>query len=327
MRSLRNILLGLVAMVGLSLFIVLAGQHLANRAVLTQQKSVSLCDADAVAFSPDGKYIAVTCSRDFVYVCTFPQLVPVTKLRAKDGRAFQAAFAPGKALLAVAEWAGGVTLWNRTRWTQVREVKAPGRTSAVAWSPDGSWLAGSIGADGWCIIVWRTGEYREVYRFKAQGSSMFGPGFGCVTFINNQTLAAGGLDGCVYIWHLRTGQILRRLRGHTQPIWRVAALPTEGLIASSSMDNTTVVWDWQRSKQVMTAAGNVVASCPAKGLLAISSGTQPAVLQLWDVKRSRMIASQKVAEQSILDMAFSADGNYLVTVGSGKSVIVWRMER
>lgn len=327
MRFFKNIVIGLTVVLGFSLLLVLGGQYLSTRAGLLQQRSARFCDADAVAFSPNGKLVAVTCSRDLVYICRFPQLDQVTKLQAKDGRAFQTAFFPDKDYLAVAEWAGQVTLWDTKQWKKVAEISTPGRASAVALSPDGRWLAASVGADGWCLVVWQTKGYREVYRFKSQGTSRFGPGFACVAFLDSQTLAAGGFDGCVYVWDLRTGQLLKRLCGHIQPIWRIAALPTEGLIASSSMDNTVVVWDWRRSKQVMVTPGSVVASCPTRGLFAVSSGTSPVILQLWDARSSRMVASQTVQEQNIMDMAFSADGNYLVTVGNGTSVIIWRIER
>lgn len=327
MRSFRNVILVLIAVLGFSLLIVFGGRYLPARAVLLRQKSVSLCDADAVAFSPNGNLVAATCSRDLVYICRFPQLDQVTKLRAKAGRAFQAAFFPDRACLAVAEWAGGVTLWDTKQWRKVAEIGTPGRANAVALSPDGRWLAAAVGADGWCLVVWQTKGYRETYRFQSQGTSLFGPGFGCVAFLDSQTLAAGGTDGCVYVWNLRTGQLLKRLCGHTQSIWRIAVLPTEGLIASSSLDNTVAVWDWQQGKQVVVTPGSVTASCPTKGLLAVSSGTSPVVLQLWDARSSRMVASQKVEKQNILDMAFSADGKYLITVGNGESVIVWRIEQ
>lgn len=319
-------LLLIVAAAGLSLITWLM-RHTQEAASLIKIRAVSIGDLDAIAIAQSGSLIAVVGTRDYMWVYTIPDLREVAQLSAQEGRVFQATFLPHKHLVATAEWAGGVRLWDVRHQRLVSRVKAPGRTNAVAFSPDGAYLAGSIGAGGWCVVVWKTSGYREAYRFKAQGTSMFGPGFGCVTFIDNQKLAAGGLDGCVYIWDLRSGQLLKRLCGHTQPIWRVAVLPAEGLVASSSMDNTVVIWDWQRGKQVTVMPGLAVASCPTKGLFAVSSGTEPVVLQLWEARSSHVVASQKVEEQNIMDMAFSADGKYLVTVGNGKSVIVWRVER
>ncbi len=314
-----------VALVGVLLLMSCSGQR--PPTALSKLASSHGCDADAIALSPGGKLTAVTCTRNFVYVYRLSDLKQLSSLRAREGRAFQTAFFPGKDYLAVAEWAGGLTLWDTKQWRKVAGISTPGRTNAVALSPDGRWLAAAVGADSWCLVVWRTQGYREAYRFQSQGTSLFGPGFGCVVFLDNQTIVAGGTDGCVYSWDLRTGQLLKRLCGHTQPIWRVAALPAEGLLASSSMDNTVVIWDWQRGKQVAVLPGTVVASCPSKGLLAISSGTKPVVLQLWEARSFRIVASQKVDVQNTMDMAFSADGKYLVTVGNGESVIVWRVEQ
>jgi WD40 repeat protein len=325
MRRWKATIIGLIAIVCVFALAYYWQRSLANRIALLPQNSVNVCDADAVAFSPDGKRIAVTCSQNDVHVYQFPELKPLAQLKAKDGRAFQAAFAPHKNLLAVAEWAGGVTLWDTTTWKKVTELQARGRTNAVRFSPDGSWLAASEGADAWCVVVWKTDPYRETYRFKAQGSSMFGPGFGCVEFVDNQTLAAGRLDGCVYIWDLRNGRLLHRLCGHAQPVWRIAVVPAKGLIASASLDNTVMLWDWQHGWHVAASLGGVVASCPVKGLFAASSGTPPIVLQLLETQGFRIVFSTQVNDQNILDMAFSPDGEYLVTVGNRQTVRVWRL--
>ncbi|MCS6830980.1 MAG: hypothetical protein NZ749_10100, partial [bacterium] len=175
MRYLRNLTLGLVVLLVILWLGVSFRGYLSAQTTLQQWKAIHPCDADAVAFSVDGSLLAVTCSQDHVYVYRFPQLTREATLPVKEGRAFSAAFAPRRAVLAVAEWAGGLTLWDSTRWTRLREVGAPGRTNAVAWSPEGSLLAASVGASGWCVSVYKTEGYQEVYRFTAQGSSAFGP--------------------------------------------------------------------------------------------------------------------------------------------------------
>jgi WD40 repeat protein len=115
------------------------------------------------------------------------------------------------------------------------------------------------------------------------------------------------------------------LCGHAQPVWRIAVVPAKGLIASASLDNTIVVWDWQHGRQVAAMKGGVVASCPAKGLLAASSGTPPIVPQLVETQGFRTVFSTEVKDQNILDMAFSADGKYLVTAGNRQTLTVWRL--
>lgn len=323
MRSLKGLIFGAVLA---GLVIAVCWQLLrAKEVMLLPQKRLSVCEADAVTLSPSGKRVAVTCARDNVYVYQLPALKQLARLKAKEGRSFQAAFAPNKNLLAVAEWAGGVTLWDTETWSKVREIHTDGRANAVRFSPDGAWLAATIGAGGWCLVVWKTDQYQKVYRFKAQGSSMFGSGFSCVDFLNNQTLVAGGLDGCVYIWNLNEGRLLNRLCGHSQPIWRIAALQLGRLIASSSLDNTVVIWDWQNSRKVATMKGLVVASSPKRGLFAVSSATRPTMLQLKKVQGWQTVFSEKVRNQNVLDMVFSPDGNHLVTVGNGQTIIVWRV--
>jgi len=102
-------------------------------------------------------------------------------------------------------------------------------------------------------------------------------------------------------------------------------VPAKGLIASASLDNTVMLWDWQHGRHVAASLGGVVASCPVKGLFAASSGTPPIVLQLLETQGFRIVFSTQVNDQNILDMAFSPDGEYLVTVGNRQTVRVWRL--
>lgn len=75
------------------------------------------------------------------------------------------------------------------------------------------------------------------------------PQFGCVDIdASGEIVVAGssGSDCRVYLWALQTGNLLESFQGHTQPVTAVAFSPSvhrPGLIASSSLDGTTRVWD------------------------------------------------------------------------------------
>jgi len=57
-------------------------------------------------------------------------------------------------------------------------------------------------------------------------------------------IAAGAQDEFeVYIWSLRTGQVLEILAGHEGPVSSLAFSPTKGILASVSWDATMHLWD------------------------------------------------------------------------------------
>ncbi|MER3474221.1 MAG: hypothetical protein C4335_09370 [Armatimonadota bacterium] len=315
-----------LVLLGVGAMLWIKGGAGAERLTLAQAGAVRDRNALSVAISADNRFAAVTCMRGPALVYHLPDLKQVASLPPKEKFMIQVAFHPSKKMLAAAELASGVSLWDTATWKRSAFLTTPGTAASVAFSPDGSWLAADVGADGWCLVVWKLDTRQEVYRFRAQGTSMFGPGFGCVTFIDNRTLAAGGLDGCVYIWDLGTGKQLGRWCVHRQPIASMAVLQRGALLASGSLGRTVVLLDWRRGEQLAVLPGVVVAASDDGKILAVASDTQPVMLQLWDVGTMRLLASRNVA-QNILGMGFLSGGKGLVTVGNPETLVVWRILR
>ena len=49
-------------------------------------------------------------------------------------------------------------------------------------------------------------------------------------------------DGCVYVYDVVSGAMVRRLEGHTAAVRDVSWHPTQPLLASSSWDGTFILW-------------------------------------------------------------------------------------
>ncbi|CAJ1393524.1 unnamed protein product [Effrenium voratum] len=58
---------------------------------------------------------------------------------------------------------------------------------------------------------------------------------------NSDFLASGGEDHRVYVWHRRHKRLVRRLCGHTEPV-NAVSWNGKGLLASSSDDNSVIIW-------------------------------------------------------------------------------------
>ena len=56
-------------------------------------------------------------------------------------------------------------------------------------------------------------------------------------------VAAGSLDTIVRIWDVNTGELVERLRGHTDSVYSVAFTPDGKGLVSGSLDKTLKYWD------------------------------------------------------------------------------------
>jgi len=60
---------------------------------------------------------------------------------------------------------------------------------------------------------------------------------------NGQYVAAGSMDAVVRIWDVSTGQLVERLRGHSDSVCSVAFTPDGKGLVSGSSDKTLKFWD------------------------------------------------------------------------------------
>lgn len=116
---------------------------------------------DTVAFSPDGKTLAVGDRNNITTVIGLPTLRPITGLHCGRGRVAAVAFSPDGQSLAVADGAS-LILWN---WaTGERLFTIPAHTKALrslAFSPDGGRIV--TGGNDQLVKVWDLASRREQF--------------------------------------------------------------------------------------------------------------------------------------------------------------------
>src|SRR5262249_55121131 len=108
--------------------------------------------------------------------------------------------------------------------------------SAVAFSPDGNWLA-SGGRDRH-IRLWEPKTGKE-------GRTLLGPqrGVWAVAFsADGKLLAGAGLDKVVYLWDPATGKEKGRLKGFAADVHALAFSPKEDLLITGDVESVKL---WQ----------------------------------------------------------------------------------
>ena len=109
--------------------------------------------------------------------------------------------------------------------------------SALAFSPDGEWLASASFDRTVELSDSTTGELRPHLDLHTGNVE-------CVAFSpDGRRLASGGEDRTVRVWDATTGREVLGLRGHTDQCGCVAFSPDGRRLASASTDGTIRLWD------------------------------------------------------------------------------------
>ena len=286
---------------------------------------------NAIAFSPDGQYLAVTSDIGiWLYdTLTYKELALISS----PEKVSTIAFSPdGRTLLS---GAGGdqsnVKSWKLNLWDVAKKEKIAslgGGNNSVAFSPDGDMIASGFGAS---VYLWDIVTGQEVARFKHEdtvNSISFSP--------DGAMFASGGRDNVIKLWEVTTGRNIVTL-AHKAEVNSVAFSPDGNFIASGSYDTTLKLWDVTTGTENFTIQNrgtvSAVAFSPDGKTLAWTSALETGVkvIKLWDIEMGDPSPTTITAFHApvfrINSIAFSPDGKTLATASEVDGIVkVWDVE-
>jgi WD40 repeat protein len=238
--------------------------------------------AQAVAYSPDGRHLAIGRDGPNVVLCDpaggggRPLGIPVR--RTSDVR-----FSPDGRMLAVSSHASHeVILWDieagRPRMTLRGHTAA---VTALAFAPDGRSLASASAGE---VILWDLSPGRPRHRWAGRSITIASLAY---SPDGRQLAAADVYERSVRIRDIWTGGEVRRIDGGSLPIQSVAYSPDGRLLATVSGDGFATLWGAADGREVRRLDGRAqylrrVAFSPDGRTLAATGDDDD--IRLWDLE-------------------------------------------
>lgn len=303
-------------------------------AVLGEQRQRHWGEVYAVAWSPDGRWIASGGQDLDVRLWDPVTMQPRAVLRGHGSYVHSLAFAPDSRTLASASQDYTVRLWDVSGAEPRPRCVLKGHHNhvmAVAFAPDGQTLASA--GDDCTIHLWNLSTEKPTLRgvLKGHSSDIFALAFAP----DNRTLASGSKDGTVRLWDLtaaqpREGAVLKAL---SRGVYTLAFAPDgKTLVVGGQDTNPLRLWDVTgaepRQQPILKRAHGRQAVSAAifnrEGTTLVSAGHDQKI-QLWDfTKAIPQERFQLVAHVGhVRAIALSPDGQKLVSGSLDGTVRLW----
>ncbi len=196
---------------------------------------------------------------------------------------------------------------------------------SIAYSPvDDKVVTGGDGGDIW---LWDLGTMQVVHKFVGHSSGIKRR---CLVWSQDgKALLSGSWDGSIRLWDVDSGKEI----AHMDPGYgRVVslALSLDGKYAMSSYlsgpDQPVILWDIQKQQEVnrFGIPGNpwqtrqsieVTSTAFSPDGRTALFGTDFGTVIWWDIQEWRQIAMNRLHEEELYFVAFSADGSFSISVG------------
>ncbi|KAH9311263.1 hypothetical protein KI387_026298, partial [Taxus chinensis] len=143
---------------------------------------------------------------------------------------------------------------------------------------------------------------------------------------DGQIIAAGGETGIIQVFDVKSGMILRQLKGHGRPVRLVKYAPQDKLhLLSGSDDSMVKWWDVTTQEELLNLEGHKdyvrcgTASPSSTDIWA--TGSYDHTVRLWDLRNSKTVLQLKHGKP-VDDVLFFPSGGLLATAGAN-IVKIW----
>ena len=285
--------------------------------------------AHAVAWSPDGKFVATGARNDRVTVWNAGTGGERCKLFQPHVNNAQS---PGYVAISKKGLLAAATQDGQIRFADPRRCSVRGTTrrnpwdttGPIAFSPDGEMLA-SGGVFGF-VTLWDVSTRKRIRRLPAVGkdaaaiSVAFSP--------DGRRLAAGGANGRLMLYDVPSGRVVTSLEGHAGAVNAVAFSPGDGQLVSGGVDGRVLRWKLSSGQPEVVARDlstvNDLSFDSAGHRAAAASFT--GVIRVWDPRVDHAARALRGQSDAVDALELSPDGRRLVSASGDGTVALWELD-
>ena len=276
-------------------------------------------DALAVDVSADGALAAAGSTDGKVAVWRTADGERVARFEGLDGRVECVDLSPDGAHLLAGSLGGQARLYTVRPPALAIEMKVPdGMIHACQLGPDSrTILTSSTQARIWDArsgrLEFTLGEPRPTTRARLSPD-----GSRVVTYSRSHLTPE--------LWDARTGRRVASLRGHAVGVFDAQFSPDNRTLATAGRDQSAKLWDAKDGalRLSLPHPGEVTAvAFDAAGKRIATSGSDPRI-RVWQSDKGRMLASMEGHLDLVDELAFSPDGEVLVTASRDGTARLWK---
>lgn len=281
-------------------------------------------DVKAVAFSPDGAYIASASADETVRLWEVSTGREVQKLEGHTGIVYAVVFASlDGSILASSSHDGTVRLWDVRTGNEVQKLDifgSQGVIECLVCSHDKELLACSYSG---IISLWRTAGNEEIHRLQGHAASIV-----ALAFSSDSTLLASlSVDGMVLVWRLSTGQRIHKLEDPDTII--SIAFSAHNVLAAGLMSGMIRLWDMATGRELKKLGVYATANLATALMFSmvdndkLASGVWGGMLQVWDTDTGQQTQRLQGHQDSVNAVSFSPDGSMIASASMDRTVRLW----
>ena len=192
-----------------------------------------------------------------------------------------------------------------------------GSVYSVAFSCDGETIASASGDKS--IKLWNQRNGALVQKLSGHSDKVLSVSFRPQSMM----MASGSADQTIKVWPVGIAESVRTFVGHSDWVYAIAFSQDGKMIVSGSADGTVKLWNVDTGELINTLSGHsdaVISVAISPDRETMASGSRDGTVKLWNLQTGVCLSSLVGCNP----VAFSADGQTLVTGGDRGEVLVWR---
>ena len=270
----------------------------------------------SLAFSSDGQRLVTGSDDQTARVWEVSTGQPLMTLPGHEGNIDQVRFSSDGHRILTEERPDTAKVWDATTGRLLLAL----RGHPISFSADGRQIA--MGSSNSTAKVWEASTGRELQTLTGHTAEVASVAFSP----DGRRILTGSGDETAKLWESSSGRQLLTLKGHTVSIWGLSALPfsPDGQrIVTVTTDGFARFWEAETGRELLALKGPGAPSFSPNGQWIVAqSGNAPKV---WDARKQPGLLVLPGHTKAIRALAFSPDGQRLVTGSDDHTGKVWEV--